>query len=124
MKRVLVRYLDPADPGRTGAEEMVAIHPVDELRTTRELAGKAWADDQVRLEYQVWQALRRAGGVAGGDFESWLATVAEFEPRLSHSDVDAALAMGAVDEAGAAFMHGRVDELGDGQGESQAPPSL
>ena len=68
--------------------------------------------------------LQRAGRVADGDFMDWYKRVAEIEPRLSHKDVDDLLATGTVQRAEADYLHKRVEELGDGAGESQAPPSL
>jgi hypothetical protein len=127
LKRVIVRFVveDRTDGSAVTAEsENVVIHPIDELRAKRELAGKKWVDDEVSLQYQTFLALRRTGRTAHGDFEQWLAGVAEFEPRLSHRDVDEALGAGAIDEQAAEALHRRIEELGDGEGESQAPPSL
>ncbi len=127
MKRVIVRFLaeDQPDGSAVCAEsETVVIHPIDELRAKRELAGKKWVDDEVVLQYRCFLALRRTGRAVVGDFEQWLAGVAEFEPRLAHKDVDEALAAGAIEEQEAEALHRRIEELGDDEGESQAPPSL
>ena len=118
MRRVIVTFLEE------GGSETVVIHPVDTMRRKRELAGKKWVDGEVELEYECYLALRRTGRTELADFESWLATVAELEPRLTHRDVDDALAAGAIDEAGAEALHRRVNELGDGEADPQTPPSL
>ena len=124
MKRVIVRFIDESRPDLVGSSETVVVHPVDEMRAKRELAGKKWVDDDVVMQYEVFLAMRRTGRTSLGDFEAWLAGIGEFEPRLSHSDVDGALAVGAIDEPAAEALHRRIEELGDGEGESQAPPSL
>ena len=126
MKRVIVRYVD-------GAEETAWLQPFDDMLKNRELArpvyrdpdsGVPWITDAERMACQAFFSLQRAGRVADGEFMDWYKRVAEIEPRLSHKDVDDLLATGTVQRAEADYLHKRVEELGDGAGESQAPPSL
>ena len=57
-------------------------------------------------------------------FDDWLATVDEFEPRMTLKDVDDALMIGQLDEKQAAGLRQRIEELGDdAEGESPAPRS-
>jgi hypothetical protein len=126
MKRVIVRYVG-------GAEETAWLQPFDDMLKNRELArplyrdpesGESWITDAERMACQAFFALQRAARVSEGEFMDWYKRVEEIEPRLSHRDVDDLLSTGAVDAKTAAFLNKRVDELGDGAGESQAPPSL
>ena len=125
MKRVIVRYID-------GSEETAWLQPFDDMLKNRELAkplyrdpdtSLPWITDAERMACHAFFALQRAGKVSQGDFMAWYQTVAEIEPRLTHRDVDDLLATGTVQRAEAEYLHKRVEELGDGEGESQAPPS-
>ena len=126
MKRVIVRYTD-------GGEDTAWLQPYDDMLKNRELArplyrdpdtGELWITDAERASCQAFYALKRAGLTTEGDFMEWYKRVAEVEPRFSHRDVDELVATGQIQKAEAEYLHGRVEELGDGAGESQAPPSL
>lgn len=126
MKRVIVRYTDQS-------EQTAWLQPYDDMLKNRELArpayrdpesGEPWVTDAERLACNAYFALQRAGLVTEGDFMAWYQRVDEIEPRLSHKDVEELVATGQVKKAEADYLHRRVEELGDGAGESQAPPSL
>jgi hypothetical protein len=126
VKRVIVRYLE-------GEEQTAWLQPYDDMLKNRELArpayrdpdtGEEWVTDAERLACNAFFALKRAGLVSDGEFMSWYQRVDEIEPRLSHTDVEELVATGQVRKAEAEYLHRRVEELGDGAGESQAPPSL
>jgi hypothetical protein len=125
LKRVIVRYTD-------GSADEAWLQPFDDMLKNRELkrpayrdpeTGESWVTDAERMACQVYFSLQRAGRVPGGDFMSWYERVDELEPHMKHHEVDELLATGEVDARTAAFLHRRVEELGDGAGESQAPPS-
>jgi hypothetical protein len=125
VKRVIVRYTD-------GTEDCAWLQPYDDMLKNRELARpvyrdpethEPWITDAERAACQAFFALQRAGSVPDGEFMDWYKRIAEVEPRFSHKDVDELVATGAIQAAEAEYLHGRVEELGDGEGESQAPPS-
>lgn len=117
--KVDIRYIDEARPA-----DRVVIHPIDEVRAKRDLAGKAWADEDTVLYYRTFHACRRQGIAAQGDFDSWLETVAEVEPHLSRKMVETAVIAGTLTEEQAAALYAQIDrEEADGEGESPAPPS-
>ena len=125
MKRVIVRYTD-------GGQDEAWLQPYDDMCTNRELAkpayrdpdtGECWVTDAEQLACHAFFALKRAGRVAEDRFTDWYQRVEEVEPRYSHKDVDELMAVGGLDRKLGEFMHKRVDELGDGRGESPAPPS-
>ena len=121
MRKVLVRYF--ADGAATiGDERLVKIHPADEIKAKRELAGKpaAYVDDEVRLYTLVYLAERRAGNVTAA-FDQWIETVAEVEPRLSEKQVDDAVIAGEIPEDVAERLKAQIREQESAEGESLTP---
>jgi hypothetical protein len=120
MQKVIVRYI-----GEPQLEQMLVIHPADEMRAKRELAGKEWADKEYRVYYHCWLCAKRLGLVAGDvKFDLWLEGVAEVEPIMSVKQIDDALAIEAINEKQAEYLRGQVArQESEAPGESQPPPT-
>jgi hypothetical protein len=125
LKRIIVRYID-------GSQDEAWLQPFDDMLKNRELtrpvyrdpdSGESWVTDAERMACQVFFALQRAGRAPEGEFMTWYQRVDELEPHMKHREVDELLATGEVDAKTAAYLHKRVEELGDGEGESPAPRS-
>jgi len=115
-----VRYLGDPPP----AEQLVAVHPADEMRAKRELDGKTWVDAEYRLYYHCWLAARRSELVAKSlGFDAWLETVSEVEPVPTEKGIAAALMAGLIDEKHAEYLRSNLDPQGEGLGESVPQPS-
>lgn len=117
--RVDVRYIDE---GR--AADRLTIHPIDEIKAKRDLAGKAWADEDTVLYYRTFYAAKRAGAAeAQADFDSWLEKVSEVEPHLSRKMVETAILAGTINEEQAEALYAQISKEEQAEGESPAPPS-
>jgi len=119
MHKVVVRYIDDAD-----REDLLIVHPADQMRAKRELAGKSYADGEYLLFYQAWLAAVRSGKApATVNFDHWLENVAEVEPRLTQQQVDDALLTGDISDHQADVLRAKIAEQEQAEGEATAPPS-
>lgn len=110
--------------GDPPAEQTVVIHPIDEMRAKRELAGKAWADDEYQTYYNCWLAARRTDLISKDiSFDLWLEGVAEIDELPSEKQILAALAVGSITEKQAEYMRSQNERRGSGPGESLTAPS-
>jgi hypothetical protein len=123
---VYVEYLD-------GSTEVVPLHPYAQHLAAKELARSRWRDpetgapyfdDSDKTQVAAFFELRRLERVPEGDYFDWLPRVAGSAPLMSDSEVDDAVAMGAVEPAVGAHLKRVNARLGVDPGESTAPPSL
>ena len=120
MFKTHVRYLGDPPP----EEQLVAVHPADEMRAKRELSGKQYVDTEYRLYYHCWLAAQRSELIAKGlSFDAWLDTVSEVEPVPTEKGIAAALMSGLIEEKQAEYLRSQLDPQGEGLGESVPQPS-
>ena len=128
MHKVIIRYIDDSQ-----SEDLFVIHPADEMKAKRQLAGKPYADEEYTYHYLSYLAAVRSGKVAEAvSFERWIETVAEVEPRLTLKEIDAAvLARGVgpsgevlgITDAQVDYLRAQVREEEAAEGEAAAPRS-
>lgn len=119
MFKAYVRYT-----GEPPVEQTIAVHPADEMRALRELAGKSWVDEEYRLYYLCWLAARRTQLIAADlGFDLWLEGVAEVEPVPTEKGITSALMAGLIDERHADYLRTQLEPQGPGRGESPTQPS-
>jgi hypothetical protein len=117
---VEIRFLDPG-----AAPSRVVIHPGDQMRSKRELAGKPYADEDYALMHQAYLACRRLR-LAPSDvptstgFDAWIDTVAEIEPRPTLKQVERLARMGEITRDAADALIEEIRVSGD-PGESPTP---
>jgi hypothetical protein len=119
-----VQQVDITYVGEPPRTDRVAIHPVDEMRGKRELAGLKWADGEYRLYYHAWLASKRMGVIEEAmQFDLWLEGVVDLDPIITEKQITQALAAGAIDAEQAELMRAEMQRQGSGRGESPTPPT-
>lgn len=119
-ERCDVYYLDKGRQRNT-----IVTTPWDEMMGRRALAGKPWVTDVDRLNYRAYLACRR-DGIAGaeGDFDTWMAIIADVDLLVSEEQLSDAVLTGQITPAVAEGLREKMLKRdGEDFKDPQTPPS-
>ena len=103
----------------------VTIGLGEDIKAPRDLAAmekSGWiVDDGMTAAYKAWLAGKRQGDIpTDSRFEQWVDSVAEVDLKPSRKQIEAAVAMGAMDAEQAEKLLAYIEA--DAAGEAVAPP--